>query len=218
MPIFGAHQGESQSNLPVEQVRNMQSQGMDNNQIIQALQRDGYSSTDIFDAMNQADMVSASPQTGMPAGIPPTPPEEYGQAPPTQGGDFMSNHQLPVGLPQESNVYPSDSSTEELVEAIIDEKWNELVKDLNKVIEWKNSTTSKLVSLDQKFIDLKSQFDKLHSAIISKVEDYDKNITNVGAEVKAMEKVFSKVLPVFTENIAELSKITKTIKKSSGKN
>ena len=33
----------------------------DNNQIVQTLERNGYSSTQIFDALNQADLVSGAP-------------------------------------------------------------------------------------------------------------------------------------------------------------
>lgn len=104
------------------------------------------------------------------------------------------------------------SSQEELIEAIIEEKWEELLKDLSKLAEWKNTMTHKVLILEQKFEDLRREFDKVHSVIISKVDDYDKNISNVGAEIKAMEKVFSKVLPLFTENVAELAKITKDLK------
>lgn len=217
MPIFGANPGY-QSGLPVDQIKSMKAQGMDNNQIIQALQNDGFSSTDIFDAMNQADRLPAGDIDQ--GGIPP---------PPTSGGDMggMQSNMPPPGFPGPGSLggapppspggnmgFGGDVSTEELVEAIIDEKWNELVKDMQKIVEWKNSTNNKIIQMEQKFSDMKSEFERLQAAIISKVEDYDKNIINVGAEVKAMEKVFSKVLPVFTENVSELSKITKDIKRS----
>ena len=165
--------------LPIKEIKSMRAQGLDNNQIIQSLQREGYSSSVIFEAMNQADL-------------------------PIRDSSFPK-----VEITDDSR---GDSSTEEIVEAIIDEKWNELLKDLNKVIEWKDSTNTKLISLEQKFDSLKEEFDKIHSAILNKVESYDKNISLVGAEVKAMERVFSKVLPLFTENVAELSRISKDIK------
>ncbi len=204
MPVFGATPG--QSDLPVSQIRNMRSQGMDNNQIIQALQRDGYSSAKIFEAMNQADME--------PAGVQDSPPPSFGES--SLGSSGLAES-MPIPPSQQARYSSGDFSTEELVEAIIDEKWNILVKDIKKIVEWKNSVNSKIISLEQKFDDLKLEFDKLHTAILSKIDDYDKNITNVGAEVRAMEKVFGKVLPVFTENVSELSRISKEFKKTSGK-
>jgi len=59
---------------------------------------------------------------------------------------------------------------------------------------------------------MKDQFDELHKAVIGKIGEYDKNILNVGAEVKAMEKVFSNVLPVFVNNVKQLNDITKKFK------
>ena len=40
-----------------------------------------------------------------------------------------------------------------------------------------------------------------------------KNILEVGTEIKAMEKVFQKVLPTFTSTVNELSRITGNLKK-----
>ncbi|MBW2982774.1 hypothetical protein KY327_00555 [Candidatus Woesearchaeota archaeon] len=198
--------------LPVDQVKSMQAQGMDNNQIIQALQRDGYNATQIFDAMNQAAVAGHTPAVhrgehsmndqqyppqSPQQSTPPHPPGASGSAPGTSSG---------------SSGPVNQEGVEELVEAIIDEKWNELVKDINTIVEWKNQAQNTIVSIEQQFNDLKAQFDKLHQALIAKIGEYDKNILDVGAEVKAMEKVFSKVLPVFTENVSELNKITKRLK------
>lgn len=168
--------------LPIAQIQNMQSQGMDNNTIIQTLQRDGYSTSQIFDALNQSNM---------------TPMDNQGMPPPPQQADYSQ---------------PA-SSNEEMIEAIINEKWNDLVKDINKLASWKESMTTQITRMDQRLTDLKDEFDKLHEAVIGKIGEYDKNILDVGAEVKAMEKVFSKVLPVFTENVAELSRITSKVQK-----
>jgi len=226
MPVFGASSNMNK-NLPIQQVKNMRGQGLDNNQIIQSLQKDGFSSSEIFDAMNQADMASADPsmqQQGIMQNS--NNQNSFGQSQSMLGNGVQD---LDPGMPPmpSNNVQEmqqrvgnysgyvgvsADSSNEEIIEAIIDEKWNDLLKDINKVIEWKNSMNNRIVSLEQKFDDLRAEFDKLHSALLSKIDDYDKNITTVGAEVKAMEKVFSKVLPVFTENVAELSRITKDVK------
>ncbi|MFP4567431.1 MAG: hypothetical protein ACLFN8_00655 [Candidatus Woesearchaeota archaeon] len=117
-----------------------------------------------------------------------------------------------------NNAPQGTSGQEELIEAIIEEKWEMLLKDLTKLAEWKNNTTQKVITMEQQMQDMRREFDKVHSLIISKIDDYDKNMTNVGAEVRAMEKVFTKVLPLFTENVAELSKITKELKKQPTEN
>lgn len=193
------------SDLPTDQVKAMRARGFDNNQVVQALQRNGYSSSQIFDALNQADLVS-----GAPGGMTDDP---YQQQAPQQ--DQMQQQQQ---APQQQDYQPvgagvSTEEVEQLVESIIEEKWSELSKDINRIVEWKNEIEARLMKLDQKFESLKDDFDKLHQAIIGKIGDYDKNILTVGAEIQAMEKVFSKVLPVFTENVNELSRVTQVLSK-----
>jgi len=48
--------------------------------------------------------------------------------------------------------------------------------------------------------------------VLGKIGDYDKTLENVGTEIKALEKVFQKILPGFVENVQELSRITRRIK------
>ena len=74
----------------------------------------------------------------------------------------------------------------------------------------KTKTESTIAALQQQFADLKDNFDRLHQAVVGKIGEYDKHILDVASEIKAMEKVFSKVLPTFTENVNELSRITDT--------
>jgi prefoldin subunit 5 len=228
MALFGSKKPKK-TDIPVEQVTSMRSQGIDNNRIIQTLQRDGYSSSQVFEAMNQADMTPAvdgfSPdeiredQTQFNDGSnqdynSQMPPQQYNEQPrqsPFDNPAFNQPHQEPMNLPQYKE---RSTEVEELVESVIEEKWSDLVKDINKIIDWKNEAESRLTSMETDFENLKQEFDKLHQAILGKIGEYDKNIMNVGAEVRAMEKVFSKVLPVFTDNINELSKVTDKLKKN----
>jgi uncharacterized protein YoxC len=110
----------------------------------------------------------------------------------------------------------SSTTSEELIEAIIEEKWNDLVKDIEKIAQWKTATESRLARIEQSVKDISSNFDQLHQGILGKVGEYDKHILDVGTELKAMEKVFEKVLPLFTENVAALSHITSDFKTMLG--
>jgi len=182
---------------PTQQVNAMKGQGYTNNQIIQALQKDGFTSSQIFDALSGADAMVHEPIRE--------------QAPPPQ--DYPVQQFPEQSIPEPPAMKQSQDDVEELVEAIIDEKWNELLKDINKIIDWKNKTENRMSQIEQAFQDLKTEFDKVHGAVLGKIGDYDKNILEVGAELKAMEKVFSKVLPAFTTNVNELTRITDTLKK-----
>ncbi len=196
----------NKSELPVDQVKAMRARGFDNNQIVQALQRNGYSSTQIFDALNQADLVSgamiAQGATSFVGGQPPVPPDPYQDSVPEFSGEAGGG-----------GIDVNSEEVEELVESVIEEKWDELAKDINKVIEWRNDVEARMIKFDQKLESLREEYDKLHQALIGKIGEYDRHILEVGAEIKAMEKVFAKVLPVFTENVNELSRITQVMRK-----
>lgn len=170
---------------PANQVIAMQQQGFTNNQVVQSLQRQGYQPQQIYDALTQAE------SRGGAEPFAPTPPGS--EAP----GAQPSPAEAPKGY-------------EEMAEAIVEEKWQEFTRELGKMNEWKDATTSRLDKLDQSMTDMKADLENLHKAIVSKISEYDKNLLDVGTEIKAMEKVFQKVLPELTGSVAELSRITKT--------
>lgn len=200
------------SGIPTDKVLEMRNSGLSNNQIIQNLQREGFTQTQIFDAMNQAEIK---------VGVQQAPPESLSSYEPANPMTMGENIPLQassqeIGMPplQAQGMQQQGSvSTEELIEALIDEKWNELVKDINKVVDWKDKTETRITKMEQGFEDLKKSFDNLHKAVVGKIGEYDKHILDVGAEIQAMEKVFQKVLPTFTDNVKELSRITDNMKK-----
>ncbi len=176
--------------IPTDQVLAMQQQGLTNNQIIQTLQRQGYQPQQIYDAMAQAELKGgAEPMPEAPSGGP---------------GEFPA--------PGVSGAREAPKGFEEVAESIVEEKWAEFTRELGKINEWKDATVSRLDKIEQSVSDLKSDIDSLHKAVVSKVSEYDKNLLDVGTEIKAMEKVFQKVLPDLTGSVAELSRITKTVK------
>ncbi len=223
MALFGSKKIEEVSNeqarnikSPVDLVLNMREQGLSNNQIITSLQREGYQTTEIFDAMNQADLQMANGSLM------------------DNSGTVMQNQIYPEELmdePQQVERQPSYSyqepepnynnqdvtKIEELVEAVVEEKWVDLVKDVNKIIEWKSKVESDTSSINQEIEDLKESFNELQKNIIGKIDEYDKNITKVSTNIKAMENVFQKAIPTFTENINELARTVESLKNISSK-
>ena len=196
--------------LPVEQALMMKQQGYTNNQIAQILQSQGYNNSQISDVINQASLSgnfreSEEVETGMP---------EYGQSyeeqPYTQtmfqpqNAQERRETQIPVSVDEER--------VQEVAEAIIDEKWEEFAKDIKRVIEWKERTEERVAKLEQQIIDLRLSIDSLTKSIMMKVSSYDQNIVDVGTEIKAMEKVFQKVLPTLTENVNKLDRMAKGYK------
>lgn len=176
------------SEVPISQVVSMQSQGLSNNQIIQSLQRQGFAPQQIYDALAQAEAKRSIE---------------------------------PMEVPGESAFRPAERPShppsEEVAEQIIEEKWRELQRELAKLNEWRDALGSRMDKLEQSVVDVKTDLDGLHKAIVSRIGEYDKSLLDVGTEIKAMEKVFQKVLPELTGNIQELSRITKNVREPSKK-
>ncbi len=207
-----------QQGSPVEQVLMMKQQGYTNNQIVQMLQSQGYNTSEIFDAINHAGInpeFQAAPEQSD-AGMP-----DYGQ----QQNYDQQSYQQPQFQPQ--NFQPpkeihepvsiDEERIQEVAEAVIDEKWEEFAKDMRKVIEWKDKSEDRIAKIEQQLLDLRMSMDSLTKSIMSKISAYDQNIVDVGTEVKAMEKVFQKVLPSLTENVNKLDRMTKGYKEPQKK-
>ncbi|MBI2647177.1 hypothetical protein HYW99_01755 [Candidatus Woesearchaeota archaeon] len=198
---------QTQQLPPIEQVLMMKQQGYTNNQIVQTLQSQGYNTSQIYDAINQAGLSSGlfekneSFETGMP---------EYGQSyeqPPSQPYQSFAE---PREIQPPSSI--DEERIQEVAEAIIDEKWEELAKDIKKIVEWKEKSEERIAKLEQQIIDLRLGIDSLTKSMVTKISAYDQNIVDVGVEVKAMEKVFQKVLPSLTESVNKLERMTKGYK------
>lgn len=219
-PIETQDAPAEQGSIPTDIVMQMRQQGYSNNQIIQYLTDQGYSSSQIFDAMSQADIRKiAGPEASVPespAEAPEPMPREYPSEIPQQQYMEPPEARMPQMQPMPAYAPPAPTITkeevEEIAESIIEEKWTDLMKSLEKVIAWKDSTEVKLTKLGEEIIDLKERFEALHKGVLERVSEYDKGIRQVGVNVKAMEEVFKKLLPQFTENVSELSKITKKVK------
>ncbi len=203
------------SNVPLPKILELRAQGTPNNQIIQILQNEGYSSDQIFDAMNQADMQQNIGQ-GMAA--PETAPQQEGMENPMQmqpegyGGYEQQQGYAQPGAGGMGMGDPNREMIEETAEAIINEKWKQIGGSMQKLTESKDKIEHQVNKLEADFKHLQDNFDKLHQALIGKIGEYDQNILNVGTEIKAMEKVFQKILPTFTENVNELSRMTQRVK------
>ncbi|MBW2989908.1 hypothetical protein KY358_06345 [Candidatus Woesearchaeota archaeon] len=162
-------------------------------------------------------------------GVPPEgmPPEQYSQdaygAGYAQGGyapDQGYAQNAPQQYAQPSEPQPmaappqvDKEMIEETAEAIVEEKWKEKKKELDKITEWREESAEKMTKLQQQINDLRASFDSLNKGILGKISQYDDNLANVGTEIKAMEKVFSKVLPSMTDSVNKLQRISSSARK-----
>lgn len=193
----------------VDIIKEMKSKNYSNNQIVEYLQKQGLKSDEIFDAMNHVDAGPAGTPIG--GGAPSV--QKPLSAPASTAGVQMA-HPSPMQQMQRAESGVSKEQVEEISESIVEERIEDFNKEFKKITDWKDSTEANIAALTQKLEDLTKNFETLHTGVLGKIEEYDKGITEVGTEIKALEKVFSKILPTLTENVSELSRITKKMKGS----
>ena len=172
------------------EVMNMRSQGLTDNIITEELKNKGFNDGDIHNALGGG-------------GMPPMDAAPMHEAP----AHHMSSS---MGSPVQGNIY---ERVEEIVEGMIDEKWDDLVAEVRKVIDWKQKVEQQQHKVEQDLLKLKEDFKILHQGVLGKLDSYDERMGEVGAELKAVGSVFKDVVPQFVENVKELSSITKGMKK-----
>lgn len=183
-------------------IQSMRQGRLSDTAIISLLQKKGFNARQISDAMNELDSTNIMAGGNMDS-------QGYEE-------EFRPIEQPGFPAPAQPIAAPAAigrDQVEEIAEALIEEKWKELISEWDKLITWKEKAEGRIVAIEQKFADLKDNFDKLHASILERVSDYDRNITDVGTELKALEKVFQKVLPTFTENVNELSRVSADLKR-----
>lgn len=201
------------------EVQNLRSQGLTDDQILTELESKGAKEPQIISSLSKLgagdsgnDLPPGGPNMppipqGMP-GTPSMPPPGIGGPPPMGAGPSPAMHGA-GGSDSAQDLY---DRIEEITEEMIDEKWDDLIKEVRKIVEWKNSVETRMQKMDSDLTKLKEDFKILHQGVLGKVEEYDKRMQEVGVELKAVGKVFKDVVPVFTENVKELRSITKGIK------
>ncbi|HLD79049.1 MAG TPA: hypothetical protein VJA18_00645 [Candidatus Nanoarchaeia archaeon] len=185
---------------PVSEVTQLRQQGLTDDIVVDELSQRGYTQQQISEAIAQAD-AGQGPAYGMPA------------AP-----DQMSSMQQEMPMPSSQPAYQDDVSNiyeriEEITESMIDERWDDLIGEVKKIVDWKNKVEEKQMKLMHDVEKLQDDFKMLHEAVLGKLDDYDSRMQAVGTDLKAVGKVFKDVIPTFVDNVKELSSIKEELKK-----
>ena len=125
-----------------------------------------------------------------------------------QGAAPMPSPPVQADISQE-NLY---ERIEQITESLIDEKWDDFVTEMKKVIAWKESTEKTISSMQTTIEKMKEDFNLLHQGVLGKINQYDDQIKEVDSELKAVGKVFKDVIPVFTNSVKDLHQISQDLK------
>tara|TARA_Y100000310_G_scaffold337244_1_gene423835 strand:+ start:706 stop:1350 length:645 start_codon:yes stop_codon:yes gene_type:complete len=102
---------------------------------------------------------------------------------------------------------------EEIAESIISEKWDDLVKNVGDLKLWKERIDTDVEGIKQEIIRTQTRLENLQTAVMGKVSEYGEGVTDISAELKALEKVMEKIINPLTKSVKDLQKVTDRIKR-----
>ncbi len=121
---------------------------------------------------------------------------------------------MPISAPVKVDYSQSNiDEIEELIESVVDEKWRSIMENVGDIGLWKDKVRTEVLSIKQELLRLENRLENLQKAILGKVRSYDEHMVEVGSQIKALEKVFSRIVEPLTTNIKELDRLTKQLKK-----
>lgn len=196
-----------------QRIMSLKKQGKQNPLIIEELKKEGYSPQEIYDSMSY--------EQNREELRPPTPSQEMesegfeaegiGEPEEDKAQNFMSSQKLPA--PKNITGRQQIEEIEEIAESIINEKIDEIGINFGELAIWKERVSTEIEAIKQEVLRMRNNFENLQTAMIGRVEDYRKSISDMSVEVKALNKILEKIIEPLSENVKELSRITEKLKK-----
>lgn len=148
-----------------------------------------------------------SPQTPMPTATSSN--SNFG-SPAPQEQQFQNPQSQASGVDEERLQELIDES----VEKIIEERWEKVTANVEKVVSWKGKVEQEVQLLKEDIVTIKNSFETFEKRLMNKISSYDKNILDVNSEIKALDKVFQKITPTLVNNVNELSRIAEDLRET----
>ncbi len=214
--------------MPTDRVLDLQKRGMSEGDITNTLSKERFGQNEISSAFDQAVVKNEIAPTREPLSPPALNmddvPSPSSTSLPTGGGENPSPMPAPSLNPSPAaggspSFAPEPAgranyeAVEEIAESIITEKWEEALKNIGDLKLWKEKVETDLSGIKQEILRTEAKFENLQKVILGKLGEYSEGVTDLGAEMKAMERVFEKILNPLTKSVKELEEVTRKIKK-----
>jgi len=204
-----------------QKISDMKKQGLSNSKIIDTLKKEGHTSQEIYDSLSNE---GKQPANDLEAPAPISEEMGAGEAPISketpEATEQLSQQEVDFGMPPMRSPPPTSipnrqniEQIEEIAESIIEEKWDELNASVGNLNMWKEKTDAEIEAIKQEILRIRHSFENLNNTIIGRVDEYGKGVTDLGVEIKALNKVMEKIIQPLSSNVKELSMITEKFKK-----
>jgi DNA-binding transcriptional MerR regulator len=222
------HKKQEGRPIPTDEINAMTKQGMSDKDIIKRLKGQGYSYNEIEKAMLSAVKSGVSEEKPMkkmqPRTPAPPPPQggqdftyDFGDEAPNDAYDNMAPEDIFGGQQQQPQFQdlPQFSQepqqpVEELVEGLIEEKWQRFQEEINRFDE-----SIERINADMKVFEERieaSKGENLSSEVDARITELSDHLEEVDARVGGLERAFKQMLPSLTRNIESLSSLVNDMK------
>ena len=100
----------------------------------------------------------------------------------------------------------------EIAESIVNEKWEEFMSRVGDLAAWQERVNMNISAIKQEIVRMQDRYENLQKAVLGRVGEYDKGIVEIHTEMKALEKVFERIIDPLVTNVKELERITTKLK------
>jgi len=201
----------------LDRVLQLQSQGMQDTDIIRILREEGISPVEINDSLNQAKIkVAVSGSTpdsnnatnfsdmdqsmmsqedisgGMPEQVPVNEEPQYDQP-------YSQTYYQPTGLDAETIT--------EVAEQIVIEKLDEFTRRVGDLVAFRSDVHDKIKDIEEKIKRIESSLDKIQQAVIGKVGEYGDNLNLIKKDMGSLHDTMSKLMNPLIDNYLEMKKL-----------
>ncbi len=204
--LFGGKKKKGE--VPIEEVQRMSAQGMGDKDIIKKLKSEGYSYDSIEKSMLQAVKEGVSEEPAGAEGFQPTFPDTLEPQQRKGGAEALFPEFEPQEVPEIENINP-ELVIEELVEGVVEEKWNKFSSRMEKIENELNLIRAELKQPRQ----VQQGNTKEAEA---KVAELAEQLDELDARIGGLEKAFKQFLPSLTRNIEALSRMIHEMKEKHG--
>ncbi|MCX6748129.1 MAG: hypothetical protein NT076_00845 [Candidatus Pacearchaeota archaeon] len=182
-------------------VKAMQAQGISDSEIIQKLNEQGVSPLEIQQALEQSNIKTVVEGNMQPSLMaqetqeynPNQEQQEYAQQPNQEQTQQYPQYQQ-YSYPQYQEYQPTSDTISEISEQIVEEKLNQVKKEIFKLSDFKTLSSKKLEDLNSRLERIESMLDKIQSSILGKIGEHMQNVQDIKQEMGMMQESFSKAL------------------------
>ena len=171
----------------LESIQQLRGEGLDDEIILEHLSKQGYPEWQVKAALSELDL--------------PEEPEEEVTYPQEEYAEDYSEE------PVQPETSPTDiyrEKAEEIIESMIDEKWDDLIKEVRNIVDFKEKVEARQQKNVQELNELQNKFTVMEQKINAELSDHEVRMRQFLKLLRGVKAVCSDVIPEVIEDVQEI--------------